>query len=143
MCSKYDIEPNDLLSLLEEEEPENYDTMLGCLNQRLVDLNQPLTELLNKYEKDKIKAISASELKRNTSEVYQSDLYYTVGKTLLFIILFCIYLYFFNVTGIIQPIRDGIKIVNDKLIELSEVKVPKIKLPEVTLPSIKMPNSEK
>jgi hypothetical protein len=54
-----------------------------------------------------------------------------------------VYLYFFNLTGIVQPFKDGMAKVNTTLTQLSEVKVPKIKLPEVTMPSIKMPNAEK
>jgi hypothetical protein len=42
----------------------------------------------------------------------------------MFIILICVYVYFFKYTGIIQPIKDGAIIVKDNLDKVKDIKMP-------------------
>jgi len=141
-CNKYDTDPATLFTVLKNETENNYDVMLDCLNIQLENSTKPINELIHKYGKDKLNAITASEMERNVDKLYQDDLYYTIFKFFMFVILLIVYIIFFK-NGIIQPIKDGMNLVNSKLTKISEIKVPKVKLPEVTMPSIKMPNSEK
>jgi hypothetical protein len=141
-CNKYDKDPATLFTILQTENVNNYDFMLECLHKQLEKSNKPMNELINKYGKDKLNAITASEMERSVNKLYQDDLYYTIFKFFMFVILLIVYLFFFK-NGILQPIKDGMNLINNKVTKISEIKVPKVKLPEVTMPSIKMPNSEK
>ena len=141
-CDKYDKDPATLFTILETENENNYDVMLGCLDKQLVNSNKHINDLINKYGNDKLNAITASEMESSVDKLYQDDLYYTIFKFFMFVILFIVYIFFFK-NGIVQPIKDGMNLINSKVTKISEIKVPKVKLPEVTMPSIKMPNSEK
>ena len=134
----------DLYTKLDSIAPDNNkeSEMLKCLQERVKKEDAELNNLLNNYEKNKLHAITASELNRNTSSLYKTDLYYTIGKSLLFVCLITTYFYFFRITGIIEPLKNISKKISEKVNKLTEVKVPKIKLPEVTMPTIKMPEAE-
>lgn len=112
--------------------------LLGCIQQKLIESDVSLNNLLNNYETSKIGAITASEMNNNTKTLYQVDLYYTIGKSFLFICLFATYFYFFKITGIIEPIKNGINLVKNKVTKLTDVKMPK-NIPDITAPEIKMP----
>jgi len=142
-CNKYNKNPATLFTILETENENNYDIMLKCLNNQLEQSNKPTIDLINKYGKDKLNAITASEMERNVNKIYQEDLYYTIFKFFMFFILILVYIYFFKLTGIIQPIKDGMDLLGNKVSEIRDIKISKVKLPEVTMPSVKMPNSDK
>ena len=82
-------------------------------------------------------------MNNNIKVLYQTDLYYTMGKAFLFVCLIITYFYFFKISGIIDPIKNVVKSISDKASKFTEnVKIPKIKLPEVTMPKIKMPEPD-
>ena len=113
-----------------------YGDMLECVQKRIIDANANLNNLLNVYEDDKLNAITASELNTNTQTLYQTDLYYTYGKVLLFACLFGIYFYFFKISGIIEPLKNGLKNIKEKANKLTDVKMPEIKS-EIKIPTNK------
>jgi len=117
-------EPSDLYATLNNVDPSMYDTFTKCLQQKIIDADKPLLKLINNYETSKTDAITASEMNNNTMSLYQTDLYYTIGKTFLFVILILAYFYFFNGVGMIEPIKSSIKSVNDKIAEYTNVKAP-------------------
>ena len=117
---------------------KNYADMLGCVQQRIIDANGDLNELLNVYETNKINSITASEMNNNTKTLYQTDLYFTYCKIFLFICLIGSYVYLFRTTGILIPIQNLIKNITEKATKMKdEIKIPNIKIPEVTMPTIK------
>jgi hypothetical protein len=139
-CSTYDVrDPATLYDTLNDTDPSMYGFMLDCLQKKINDKNRPLQQLITSHEVNKKDAITASEMNRGMRDIYQSDLFFTISKIFMFIILICVYVYFFKYTGIIQPIKDGAIIVKDNLDKVKDIKMPKLKMPEVTMPSIKMP----
>ena len=139
-CRTYDVSnPATLYDTLNDTDPSMYGFMLDCLHKKITDQNRPLYELITSQESDKKDAITASEMNRGMRAIYQSDLFFTISKVFMFIILIGAYIYFLKYTGIIQPIKDGAKIVKDNLDKVKDIKMPKIKMPEITMPSIKMP----
>jgi len=139
-CNTYNVnDPATLYDVLNDTEPSMYGFMLDCLQKKIIDNDRTLHDLVTSQEADKKDAITASEMNRGMRAIYQSDLFFTISKVFMFIILICAYIYFLKYTGIIQPIKDGAKIVKDNLDKVKDIKMPKIKMPEVTMPSIKMP----
>ena len=139
-CNMYtDDDPYVLYDILNDTEPSMYGYMLECLQKKITDNDRKLNSLVTSHEADKKDAITASEMNRGMRSIYQSDLFFTISKVFMFIILICAYVYFLKYTGIIQPIKDGAKIVKDNLDKVKDIKLPKLQMPEVTMPSIKMP----
>jgi hypothetical protein len=116
-------EPSDLYATLNDVDPTMYTTFTKCLQQRIIAADIPLLKLINEYETNKIDANTASEMNKNTSALYQTDLYYTIGKIFLFIILILAYFYFFNGIGLIEPIKTSIKSANDKISQFTNVPI--------------------
>jgi len=116
-------EPSNLYATLNDVDPTMYSTFTKCLQQRIIAADIPLIKLINDYEINKIDANTASELNKNTMSLYQIDLYYTIGKIFLFIILILAYFYFFNGTGLIEPIKSSVKSVNDKIRQFTNVPI--------------------
>jgi hypothetical protein len=142
-CDRYQTDSENLYTILNNTDPLDYHYMLLCLKEQVKTANGPLNDLMNHHTKNKIGAITASEMYKNTRSIYNTDLYYTISKIFLFIELIIAYIYFFKDSGILQPIRDSATFLNEGINKLKDFQVPKIKMPEVTMPSIKMPNGAK
>jgi len=122
---------------------DTYSNILECVQKRIQESDVDLNNLINNYSDNKEKAISASEMNNNTKTLYQKDLYYTYGKIFFFILLAGCFYYFFKLSGILEPIKNIVEKVKDKVKTLKETKIPSIKLPEITAPSIKLPDGSK
>jgi len=87
--------------------PIDYNKWLKCLwddiNKKNIDLSNVDTQIHN-WDIDRANEDTATELNNYSMTLYQSDLKYTFGKILFFIILAILYMYFFKVNGIIEPI---------------------------------------
>ena len=151
MCESYNnLSINELYTKLDtvhaativNKDYTEENAMYNCVKERLIKEDERLTQLINNYETNKLSAITASEMNNNTESLYKTDLYFTIGKSLLFVCLIITYFYFFRVTGILEPLKNGIKAVKDKADKLTDIKVPKMKLPELTMPTITMPKME-
>jgi hypothetical protein len=138
-CSIYNVPPATLYNTLNDTDPYIYGFMLDCLQKKIIDINEPLNDLITTQETTKKDSITASEMNRGMRSIYQSDLIYTISKIFIFILLIGAYIYFLKGIDIVQPIKDGAKLVKDKLDKVKNVKMPNIRMPEVTMPSIKMP----
>jgi ATP-dependent Zn protease len=139
-CSQYEVnDVSTLYSVLNETEPSMQDTMLRCLQQQIITKGDPLYQDAINYGNNKIESISAIQKKVNIDIIYQDNLFYTISKVFMFILLIGAYIYFFKDSGIFQPIKNGAKMVKENLDKVKDIKIPQIKLPEVTMPSIKMP----
>ena len=113
-----------------------YTTFANCLQAEIFKSSQPLVDLLNNYEVNKIDAVTASEMNKNTMSLYQTDLYYTIGKVFLFFIIILAYYYFLNGEAMIGPIKAGIQSVNDKITKIANEKpvIPVNKIANATVP---------
>ena len=139
-CSQYEVnDVSTLYSVLNETEPSMQDAMLRCLQQQIITKGDPLYQDAINYGNNKIESISAIQKKVNIDIIYQDNLFYTISKVFMFILLIGAYIYFFKDSGIFQPIKNGAKMVKENLDKVKDIKIPQIKLPEVTMPSIKMP----
>ena len=119
-----DKDPTDLYSPLNEIKIENqkniFPVLSQCLKNRITDADKPLIDLINNYENKKKDAITASEMNKNTMALYQVDLYYTIGKILLFAILVLAYFHFLNGASVIESIKTGIQSVKQKVETLTK-----------------------
>jgi predicted PurR-regulated permease PerM len=119
---------NDLYSTLQNVDKTMYSTMAQCIQNRIIESDQPLINLINNYELNKIDAVTASELNKNTMSLYQIDLYYTVGKVFIFFIIALAYYYFLNGQKIVETIKSGVQTANEKITKFTEVKAPKVEV---------------
>ena len=119
-----DKDPTDLYSPLNEIKIENqkniFPVLSQCLKNRITDADKPLIDLINNYENKKKDAITASEMNKNTMALYQVDLYYTIGKILLFAILVLAYFHFLNGATLIESMKTGIQSVKEKVATLTK-----------------------
>jgi hypothetical protein len=116
-------EPSELYNTLNTigiERQELYPTFQKCLKTRLLDADKPLVDLINNYKNNKIDANTASEMNKNTMSLYQTDLYYTIGKFLIFSIILLAYFYFLNGASVVESIKAGVQSVNDKVATLTK-----------------------
>jgi hypothetical protein len=85
----------------------DYDKWLKCLwddiNKTNADLKNTNARIAN-WTIDKSKDDTATELNNYSMTLYKADLKYTYSKIIFFIILAIVYMYFFKVNGIIEPI---------------------------------------
>jgi hypothetical protein len=85
----------------------DYNKWLKCLwddiNTTNIDLSNIDTKITN-WKEDHSNDVTATELNNYSMTLYQSDLKYTFSKIIFFIILAIVYIYFFKVNGIIEPI---------------------------------------
>jgi len=87
--------------------PIDYNLWLKCLwadiDKTNIDLSNVNTQISN-WNIDRVNDDTATELNNYSMTLYQSDLKYTFSKIIFFIILAIVYMYFFKVNGIIEPI---------------------------------------
>ena len=119
---------SDLYKTLNLVDQTMYSTMAQCLQNRIINTDQPLINLINNYESNKIDAVTASELNKNTMSLYQIDLYYTIGKVFIFFIIALAYYYFLNGQKLVETIKTGLQTANDKITKFTEVKAPKVEV---------------
>jgi hypothetical protein len=126
-CEKFKTQStNDLYKTLNNTAEDMYPTLVQCLQDRITDGDEPLLKLLNSYESKKKDAVTASELNKNTMTLYQIDLYYTIGKIFMFLIILLAYYYFLNGQNMVSTIQTGIQTANEKLTKFTEAKPPKM-----------------
>lgn len=96
----------------------DYNQWLKCLwdnvNTTNVDLTNINTQISN-WDIDRANDDTATELNNYSMTLYQSDLKYTYGKIIFFIILVIVYMYFFKVNGIIEPIMKIFTFIKTKI----------------------------
>ena len=82
-----------------------------------VDLNlASINTLLDTYNIDEqIRTDTANESNNYSMTLFQNDIYYTYGKIIFFIILIGSYIYFFRITGILEPIMKLFNFVKTKV----------------------------
>jgi hypothetical protein len=105
-----------------------------------------IDSILNKYNIDEQNKIdTANESNNYSMTLYQNDIYYTYAKIVFFIILICSYIYFFRITGIIEPIKELFNFAKTKLslntTNILSTKIPGPKPNEIRTNSIKNKNS--
>jgi hypothetical protein len=117
----------------------DYDKWLKCLwddiNKTNADLKNTNAQIAN-WKIDKANDDTATELNNYSMTLYQSDLKYTFSKIIFFIILAILYMYFFKVNGIIEPIMILFNFVKTKItvdLPLATEKIVKNipKVPEI------------
>ena len=83
----------------------HYDLNLGSINT-----------LLNTYNiNEQIRTDTANESNNYSMTIFQNDIYYTYCKIVFFIILIGSYIYFFRITGILEPIMKLFNLVKTKI----------------------------
>jgi hypothetical protein len=133
-CKLYETQStNELYSTLNNLDQTMYLSMAQCLQDRITKSDEPLVNLINSYESNKVDAVTASELNKNTMTLYQIDLYYTVGKIFIFAAISLAYYYFLNGKNMVEYFKTGIQSANEKITKFTEVKAP-AKAPEVKAP---------
>jgi len=139
-CKLYEKQStNDLYATLNNLDKDMHLPMAQCIQKRIVKSDEPLVNLINNYESNKIDAVTASEMNKNTMSLYQIDLYYTVGKIFIFLAISLAYYYFLNGQNMVDMVKTGVQNANEKIKKFTEVKAPKI--PEVK-PEVKSLNSK-
>jgi len=117
----------------------DYNRWLKCLwddiNKKNIDLANIDKQITN-WSNDKSNDDTATELNNYSMALYQADLKYTFGKIIFFIILVIVYIYFFKVNGIIEPILKLLNFMKTKItvdLPLATEKVIKNmpKVPEI------------
>ena len=117
----------------------DYNRWLKCLwddiNKTNIDLSNIDTQITN-WSTDKANDDTATELNNYSMTLYQADLKYTFSKIIFFIILAIVYIYFFKVNGIIEPIMKIFNFMKTKItvdLPLASEKVIKNmpKVPEI------------
>ena len=129
----------------------NFEFWRQCIltkqNVSQVALNaDTIDSILNKYNIDEQNKIdTANESNNYSMTLYQNDIYYTYAKILFFIILICSYIYFFRITGIIEPIKELFNSAKSKLglntTNILSTKIPGPKPNAIRTNSIKNKNS--
>ena len=118
-----------------------------------VDLNlASINTLLDTYNIDEqIRTDTANESNNYSMTLFQNDIYYTYGKIIFFIILIGSYIYFFRITGILEPIMKLFNFVKTKvMVDLPKTadkilakKIPKQKTNAIPNPKPANANSAK
>ena len=88
--------------------PIDYEKWVTCLStditNNVTNLNG-ISDKINNWKSENENDITAKELNNYSMTLYDADLKYTFSKIFFFIILAIVYIYFFNVNGIIEPIK--------------------------------------
>jgi hypothetical protein len=96
----------------------DYNQWLKCLwaemDKTNIDLSNVNTQIRN-WDIDRANDDTATELNNYSMTLYQSDLKYTFSKIIFFIILAIVYIYFFKVNGIIEPIMKIFNFMKTKI----------------------------
>jgi hypothetical protein len=139
-CKLYETQStNDLYATLNSLDENMRLPMAQCIQKRIIQSDEPLVNLINNYESNKVDAVTASEMNKNLMSLYQIDLYYTVGKIFIFLAISLAYYYFLNGQNMVEMVKTGIQNANEKIKKFTDVKAPKI--PEVK-PEVKSLNSK-
>lgn len=98
--------------------PIDYDKWVTCLSNdirtNVTNLNG-ISDQINSWKSENENDITAKELNNYSMTLYEADLKYTFSKIFYFIILAIVYIYFFNVNGIITPIMNLFNLVKTKI----------------------------
>jgi hypothetical protein len=96
----------------------DYDKWVTCLttdiSKNVTNLNS-ISNQINSWKNENENDITAKELNKYSMTLYDADLKYTFSKIFYFIILAIVYIYFFNVIGIITPIMNLFNLVKTKI----------------------------
>jgi hypothetical protein len=96
----------------------DYNKWLKCLWDDINKTNKDLSNIdtkIKNWKEDQSNDVTATELNNYSMTLYQSDLKYTFSKIIFFIILAIVYIYFFKVNGIIEPIMKLFNFVKTKI----------------------------
>ena len=98
--------------------PIDYKRWEKCLNKNIKENVKNLKKIgkqINNWKSENENDITAKELNNYSMTLYDADLKYTFSKIFFFIVLAIVYIYFFNVNGIIEPIKKLFNLVKTKI----------------------------
>ena len=114
--------------------------LYNCLNQNKLDnsndqLTSDISDIYTKiteYTNQKGLIDTYNEMNNSSLYYYKNDLKYVICKIFFFIILIVTYIYFFKLTGIIEPVKKLINIIISKGDTFINKVTDKIKNPTAT-----------
>ena len=121
------IDSEFLFSCIQNSQSSNNNTQLET------DISGINTKV-NDYTNQKGLLDTYNEMNNSSLYYYKNDLTYVISKISFFIILLITYIYFFKLTGIIEPIKNLFNTVVTKGSDFINKESEKIKIPKPTIP---------
>ena len=96
----------------------DYNKWVTCLTTDIssnVNKLNSISNQVNSWKDENTREVTATELNNYSMTLYDADIKYTFSKIFFFIFLAIVYIYFFNLNGIITPIINLYNIIKNKI----------------------------
>lgn len=92
----------------------------SCLNDKLSHLQKDMNTIMSDYKLQNDNLITAEQVNEDTMILYKNDYYYIITKSIVYLSILGIFIYFFGINNLIQGVEITGITVKDKVIEIKD-----------------------
>lgn len=92
----------------------------SCLNDKLSHVQKDMDTIMSDYKLRSDNLITAEQVNEDTMILYKNDYYYIITKSIVYLSILGIFIYFFGINNLIQGVEITGNVVKDKAIAIKD-----------------------
>ena len=97
---------------------DNYNTR--CLLPKIDYTTKDINKFIDQYKNENVSLITAEQTNKETMHLYTNDYYYIIFKSIIYLIVLGIFIYFFGISNLINGIKTTGVVLKDKAVNIKD-----------------------